>query len=261
MTQLRSKTVDALKNRTVAMEGIHLRNLDITKIIARHEPELDLLQKGVALINSYFPPEEQVPPEAWEGAISAGRFGHPKNRYRFTLAMKGEEVVGVSSYFYLAEPSTLFVGFIRVADSLQKIGVGYQLFSEMLNFALDSATDAGTVLRSICGEVERPGSFTTNPADAKKRLTIFTRAGAGLLDHTTGFDYIQPISETEALPLDLILAPLEPKTHVTLEETATLVRSIFSAIYEHLPPSVFQASLDRVLRSIPASGIPLVTEF
>ena len=250
-TELRISTI---RNR------VTITNLDSAKIAARCASERRLLEKAVDHFNSYFPPAEQIPQEVWKNAITRPIGGNPKNRYQLTLAMIGEEIVGASSYFYLAGPSTLFCGYIRVVDEYQNSGIGTLLFSEMVAFATCAAEIAGKSLLSISGEVERLDSVSSEQlADARKRLAIFITAGAGLLGHHTDFYYGQPLSGEKLTPLNIIFAPFESKAQLSADEVGVLVTAIYSAIYNSLPD--YQVALLRVLRSIPKTGVPIATDF
>ena len=97
--------------------------------------------------------------------------------------------------------------------------------------------------------MERPDVMDT--AQAKARQRLFRSMGAGVLGMGTSFDYGQPSENGDFLRLSLVVLPLRNQTQMQPDEVKTLVRSIYAMIYKHIPKSVYDASLGRILGSVP----------
>jgi len=236
-----------------------VESINLAKVAAGNSPERELFIRGAEFLIEPFPPEERVPMHLFiEGAkddVARKIGGNPNNRYCFTVARKGDELVGASSVIYLDDAAAVLIGFVRATAGLGGAGMKI-LGGKMLEFGQASAQATGKTLQSICGEIERPD--VTNTLEAKARLRLFRRMGAGMLGLGTSFGYHQPQEDGSLLPLSIAVLPLQNQKQMRPCEAATLVRFIYAAIYDHLPKDVYAGALTKILMSIPDKPLQLV---
>jgi hypothetical protein len=236
-----------------------VESINLAKVAAGSPPERELFIRGAEFLIEPFPPAERVPMRLFmEGAREdAARTvgGNPNNRYCFTIAWKGDDIVGASSVIYMDEAAAVLIGFVRATAGLGGMGMRI-LGAKMLEFGQASAQAAGKALQSICGEVERPDTMNTD--ESRARLRLFRSLGAGVLGRGTSFEYHQPEEDGSLLPLSIAVLPLRNQTQMRPHEVATLVRSIYATIYDHLPKGVYVAALTKILMSIPDKPLQIV---
>ncbi len=229
-----------------------IEHINLAKVAAGNGPETRRLIRGVKFLLEAFPPEERVP-VGNEQDVTIG--GSPHNRWCFTLARKGDELVGASSVLYLDDAATVLIGYVRATAGLGGSGMKI-LGARMLEFGQAAASETGKTLQSICGEVERPDVMNT--IEAKARLRLLRSLGAGLLGPGTSFKYYQPQENGSLLPLAIAVYPLQKQTQMRADEVKTLVRAIYASIYDHLPKKVYDAALAKILGSIPKEPLQIV---
>jgi hypothetical protein len=240
---------------------ILVEDINLAKVAAGKRPERQMFLNSVKFLLEPFPPKERVPVKEFiEGAreeVARRVGGNPRNRYCFTLARKGKEIVGASSVIYLDDAATVLIGFIRATADLGGAGMK-TLGRKMLEFGQAAAKENGKILRSISGEVERPDVMNT--FEARARLRLFQSLGAGVLGQGTSFEYCQPEKDGSRLPLAIAVYPLLKQTQMQQDEVKTLVRSIYAAIYGHLPKDVYKTALTRINDSIPDEPLRIVRQ-
>jgi hypothetical protein len=229
-----------------------VESINLAKVAAGGRSETRKLIRGIKFLLEPFPPEEQVPSEGFmAGAMQDTERtlgGNQHNRYCFSVARKGRELAGASSVIYLDEPATVLIGYVRATAGMGGAGMKI-LGGKMLEFGQAAARETGKTLQFICGEVERPE--VTNTVEAQARLRLFHSMGAGVLGLGTSFEYYEPQENGGLLPLSIAVLPLKNQTQMRPAAVRTLVRSIYAAIYDHIPKGVYEDALGKILGSIP----------
>jgi hypothetical protein len=185
--------------------------------------------------------------------------GNPHNRCYFNLARNGSEIVGASTLSYIDDAATLFIGFVRATAGMGGQGLTMLIDRDGAAFARDAAKDAGKKLLTFSAEVEKPEEFSGKArAVAERRVEKFLGHGWGILGAGTSFAYAQPAEDGVLWPLNLMVKSLDGRKTMKPEGAATLVRSIFASIYNHLKKEVYDAALGKILQSIPDEPLRIV---
>jgi hypothetical protein len=245
-------------------KGVTIRELDAAKLANADSAETRLGMRLAKYLLNGFPPEYQVPLDSVSLPTILSYHGvygdSPFNREFDVYTLKADRLVGGACATYLANSSSVLVGYLKVSNKFQRHGIGRALFEKMVDLGELAAAAAGKPLISVCGEVESPGN-SHDPAYALSRLAMFIASGGAVLDSSTGFTYGQPNEDGSFAPLNLVFSPLQPVGGLSHSEVSDIINGIFSTIYAHLPKDVFDSSLERILRSIPTGGLALRTDF
>jgi GNAT superfamily N-acetyltransferase len=238
-----------------SFRAAHIVRADLAKIAAREKPETERFLREVDFLLEYFPPAERVSREEFlKGADqdAGGRLGDSRaNRYLFNAAYVDGELAGASSILYMDKVPSLLIGFIRVAAKAQRRGIGSALLDDAVDFGEESAARGDRPLRYLVGEVETPENNISNLNEARKRVMFFRSIGMHVLGDGTPFDYAQVSEDGARTRLSLMLKAFDGSGQMERAEAEQLIRSIYSVIYDHLPPDVYAKALSSIISSIP----------
>jgi GNAT superfamily N-acetyltransferase len=154
----------------------------------------DIACQAFALYEASFPPAERVPVEAMQRSIERWTHARPENGSmpHFWIAIRDEQVLGLSSWSYFCKPRLGFLYYLAVDPAIRGQGLGAWLLQNTLeHLPADAAVCGGAPPRGLIWEVERPADAPT-PAERdlrQRRIHFYHRSGGLLLPQ---LDFLAP---------------------------------------------------------------------
>lgn len=191
-----------------------LRFVDIT------DANDELFTPWLDLYETSFPPEERILISEFLTLIK----GKSKDEWPYSYIQAAldeqDSFVALLRYDLGKEPGIAYFWYLAVHPDARGGGIGAECFGEVVR----RATEAG--LRAVVFEVEVPGHFEnpTRQELARRRIGFYKRQGAKLL---TGIHYMQQLPHQPAIPLHVMVRPIEP---VTPQEVFDMAQRLFDGV-------------------------------
>ena len=191
-----------------------LNFIDIT------DPNDDLFMPWLDLYETSFPPEEKVLVSSFLWILKEKAKGTRPNSHIQAVLDEQDTFVAAIRFDLGKEPGIAYGWYIAVHPNARNRGIGSECFNEVVR----RASDAG--LRAFVFEVEAPEHFDDPERQklARRRIEFYRRQGALLLG---GVRYIQQIINQPAIPLNIMIKPIEP---VTPQEALEMAQKLFDNV-------------------------------
>jgi ribosomal protein S18 acetylase RimI-like enzyme len=175
----------------------------------------DLLLDWLDLYETSFPPEEKVLVSEFIDLLEEKANGTRPDSH-IQAALQNDRFVALLRYDLGKEPGIAYLWYIAVHPDARSGGIGSACFNEVVRRARDAQ------LRAVVFEVEISGHFDDSERRecARRRIEFYRRQGALLL---TGIQYIQQLPHQPAIPLHIMVRPIEPVTPQDAFEMAQLL--------------------------------------
>jgi GNAT superfamily N-acetyltransferase len=164
------------------------------QLIELTETDSDMARQAFALYEASFPPAERVPVEAMKRSIEHWAHVRPENgsMSHFKIAIRDEQVLGLSSWSYFPKPRLGFLYYLAVDPAIRGQGLGDWLLQKTLeHLPSDASICGGAPPRGLIWEVERPAEAAA-PAERdlrQSRIDFYQRSGSRLLPQ---LDFLAP---------------------------------------------------------------------
>jgi GNAT superfamily N-acetyltransferase len=164
------------------------------QLIELTETGSDIARQAFALYEASFPPAERVPVEAMQRTVERWAHARPENGSmpHFWIAIRDEQVLGLSSWSYFCKPRLGFLYYLAVDPATRGQGLGAWLLQKTLeHLQADASACDGAPPRGLIWEVERPADAAV-PAERdlrQRRIHFYQRSGSLLLPQ---LDFLAP---------------------------------------------------------------------
>lgn len=180
----------------------------------------ELFIPWIELYETSFPPEERILVAQFLTLLKAKERGeYPESHMQAALDGDGK-FCALLRYDLVKEREAAYFWYLAVHPEARSGGIGAECFAHVVA----RATQAG--LRALVWEVEVPEHFEDpeRRALAQRRIAFYRRQGALML---TGIDYQQQLPNQPAIPLHVMVRPIQP---VTPQEVFDLANKLLDGV-------------------------------
>lgn len=191
-----------------------LKFIDIT------DPNDDLFSDWLDLYETSFPPEEKILVSSFLWILKEKAKGTRADSHIQAVLDEQNTVVAALRYDLGKELGIAYGWYIAVHPDARNRGIGAECFNEVIR----RASEVG--LRAFVFEVEVPEHFDDPEREelARRRIDFYRRQGALLLG---GVRYIQQIRNQPAIPLHIMVVPIEP---IAPQEALEMAQKLFDNV-------------------------------
>lgn len=191
-----------------------LRFVDIT------DANDELFIRWLELYEIAFPPEERILAADFLKLLKEKSQGEWPESYIQAATDEDGRFVALLRYDLVREREAGYFWYLAVHPDARNGGVGAECFAHVVK----GATEAG--LKAVVFEVEVPKHFEdpTRRELAQRRIGFYRRQGALML---TGIHYMQQLPHQPAIPLHVMVRPIQP---VTPQEVFDLAQRLLEGV-------------------------------